>query len=166
MKKSTLKYFKTIKKLILQTSDSTCSKLNFEKEGTEYGASFFLLDDKKILFRVSKITPKKIGQFVTVWKRNNQNIIEPLSKQDNIAYLIICTPKNNRLGFFLFPQSILLEKGIFSSNRKKGKLGFRLYPSWDTTTNQQAIKTQQWQLQYFIDVSTTIDHKKIKQLIY
>lgn len=28
----------------------------------------------------------------------------------------------------------------------------RVYPSWDRPTNKQALKTQEWQLPYFVDM--------------
>ena len=57
---------------------------------------------------------------------------------------------------------ILEEKGYLQSQSKKGKLGFRVYPSWDKTENKQAQRTQNWQLNYFIE--TPISILKIKTL--
>jgi hypothetical protein len=160
-------YFNFIKKAVLGPCDLNYSELTVEQESTEYGASSFTLNNKKILFRVAKITPTKVGQFVTVWKRNQEKITEPFSDQNNIDFLMVCTKKDDQLGLFVFPKSILLQKGIFSKNGTGGKRGFRLYPSWDVTTNKQAQKTQQWQLSYFITISEgkAVDFKQVKRLI-
>ena len=40
-----------------------------EKESAEYGAYTFELAGFSIKYRVAKITPTKIGQFVTLWRR-------------------------------------------------------------------------------------------------
>nr|WP_315117414.1 MepB family protein [uncultured Clostridium sp.] len=32
-------------------------------------------------------------------------------------------------------------------------MAMRVYPIWDTPSSNQAIKTQKWQLPYFIDLS-------------
>lgn len=57
---------------------------------------------------------------------------------------------------FVFPKTVLEEKGYLQSLSKKGKLGFRVYPSWDKTENKQAQQTQNWQLNYFIETSISI----------
>ena len=48
------------------------SDLKKEPEGKEYDACQFKLNGMNIICRSSKVTPKKIGQFVTFWKRNNE----------------------------------------------------------------------------------------------
>ncbi len=58
-----------------------------------------------------------------------------------------------QLGQFIFPKSVLCQQGILTVNDKEGKRGFRVYPPWDNTINKQAIKTQKWQLNYFLDLS-------------
>lgn len=42
------------------------SKLVREMESKEYGACVFEMNHRRIKFRVGKITPTKIGQFVTL----------------------------------------------------------------------------------------------------
>ena len=53
------------------------SNLNIDLEGTEYDACQFELDRKQVICRRSKITPKKLGQFVTFWKRDKKGITAP-----------------------------------------------------------------------------------------
>lgn len=121
-----------------------------EKESTDYNACQLLLNDKKVLFRTAKTTPTKTGQFVTLWKRIPKGPIAPFAIEDNFDLVIINTETENHFGQFVFPKSILIEKGIFSTALKEGKRAIRVYPPWDKTTSKQAQKTQQWQLEYFI----------------
>src|SRR4051794_40368325 len=55
-----------------------------EAEGSEYGACRLSLDGNIIAFRVAKTTPAKIGQFVTIWKRQTADCdIAPLDVSDD-----------------------------------------------------------------------------------
>ena len=134
------------------TFDFKNPKLN--AESAEYGACSFELDGKKIQHRVSKITPTKNGQFVTLWKRNQDGITEPLDINDEIDFVIITARNGNQFGQFIFPKKVLAEKGIITQNGKSGKRGIRVYPPWDLPQNKQAEKTQSWQLNYFLTVKT------------
>lgn len=42
----------------------------------------------------------------------------------------------------------------------------RVYPSWDRPTSKQAMKTQEWQLPYFVDMSNPnkLPMDKIREL--
>ena len=127
--------------------------LAFEKEINEYEACSFSLNDKQVIYRTAKITPKKTGQFVAIWKRNNLGVTIPFSAYDNFDLMIISTRTNNFFGQFIFPKLALIENGIISSEFKEGKRGFRVYPPWDKTENKQALNTQKWQFKYFVNLS-------------
>ena len=137
-----------------------------ENESAEYGAYTFEVNHLKARFRVAKITPTKIGQFVTLWKRTEKGTIQPYDISDSVDLVVISTRKDNQLGQFVFPKSVLLDKNIFSNTTQKGKLGFRVYPPWDKTLNKQAQRTQQWQLHYFLELSVDrpIDYVRAKAL--
>lgn len=141
------------KKLVFDRCDLQCSQPEPEAESAEYNAYRFEINDKKICYREAKITPTKTGQFVTLWKRNKSGTIEPFDFSDLIDFVIICVRKENNFGQFIFPKAVLLEKGIFSTSTKEGKRATRVYPPWDVTTSKQAQKTQQWQLDYFLEIS-------------
>lgn len=132
------------------------SDLKIQKESIEYDACTFQLNGKSIIHRSSKITPTKIGQFVTIWKRNKDGQTSPYQMVDDFDFIIISSKNKDLFGQFIFPKSILLAQGIIASNKKSGKRGIRVYPPWDTTSNKQAQKTQQWQLEYFIDLTAPI----------
>lgn len=135
-----------------------------EPESKEYDACQFELNNKKVVYRSSKITPKKVGQFVTCWKRTQDGITAPYSELDAIDFLVISVKTEVNFGQFIFPKSELIRQGILSTNLKDGKRGFRLYPSWDKAHNNQAKKTQHWQLNYFFEMTQTIDLKKVEEL--
>ncbi|HQE35321.1 MAG TPA: MepB family protein, partial [Flavobacterium alvei] len=51
-------------------------------------------------------------------------------------------------------KKVLVEKGIITQNGKSGKRGIRVYPPWDIPQNKQAEKTQNWQINYFLNIKT------------
>lgn len=119
-------------------------------EAKDYDGYNFDIGALKFKFRKSKITPKKVGQFVTLWKRNTHNQTQPYDEHDQIDYYVIATTDQEKSGFFIFPKTLLIEKNILASSSGDGKRGFRLYPYWAITTNNQATKTKSWQTAYFI----------------
>ncbi len=145
-----------VKKLIYDPCQFECSDLTFETESLEYAACSFKLNSMRVKFRVAKITPTKIGQFVTLWKRVNNGPIQPYDISDEVEFFIITTRKNNNFGQFVFPKSVLYQYGIISNNGKGGKRAIRVYPPWDITINPQAKNTQTWQLQYFLEAQENI----------
>jgi len=140
------------------------SDFKTESESKEYDACQFELNEMKIICRSSKTTPKKVGQFVTFWKRNEKGITEPYSETDQIDFYVINAKVENNFGQFVFPKSELINRGIISTDRKDGKRGFRIYPKWDKAQNKQAEKTQKWQLNYFYEIGSTTDFKRVNEL--
>ncbi|SHF45742.1 MepB family protein [Pedobacter caeni] len=130
-----------------------------EAESAEYGACSFKINGLAVRFRVAKITPTKTGQFVTLWKRKGTGPIEPYQASDEIDLFLVSTRKEQCFGHFVFPKEALIKHGVLSDKRKEGKRAIRVYPPWDEATNKQAKKTQQWQLEYFMEIlpEETID---------
>lgn len=126
-----------------------------DKEGKEYGAHTFVLNNKIIKLRFAKITLLKIGQFVTFYKRSISKSIIPYDITDDFDFLVIHTRLNDRLGQFIFPKEILLKKGVISEYGIGGKRAIRVYSPWDLVKNKQAKKTQEWQNDYFFEVIIT-----------
>lgn len=155
-------------KLVYDALGFECSQPHPEAESAEYSAYRFHLNGKNICYREAKITPTKTGQFVTLWKRNTVlKTIEPFDASDPIDYVIISVRKNELFGQFIFPKSVLLAKGLFSTAAKEGIRATRVYPPWDETTSKQAQKTQQWQLDYFYEIPlhSSIDLNRVKSLL-
>lgn len=126
-----------------------------ELESVEYGACRLELEGKKIIFRVAKTTPTKIGQFVTIWKRP-VDVTMPFDSEDAIDFIVIDVREGNHVGQFIFDRKVLIEKRIISCGNKKGKMGIRVYPPWTKPIAKQAIKTQEWQLQSFYALGSDI----------
>lgn len=155
--------------LELQKSLYTPCNLNVsdiieEQESKEYSACSFMINCKKAQFRVAKITPTKIGQFVTFWKRSDAGPIAPFDMNDSVDLFIVMTKTESKQGQFVFPKEALYRHGFISSQNIGGKRAMRVYPSWDKPDNKQAIKTQEWQLKYFFDFSEQIHSSQIQAL--
>lgn len=135
-----------------------------EQESKEYDACRFKLNGLYIISRNAKITPKKVGQFVTFWKRNESGPIEPFCEVDRIDFYVVNVRTENEFGQFVFPKSVLINKGIISTNKREGKRAFRVYPSWNTAKNNQAERNQKWQLNYFYEINDSTDFNKVAEL--
>ena len=140
------------------------SDFQYEKESQEYDACQFVLNGRKIKCRNAKTTPKEAGQFITFWKRNGKAPIEPFNKSDPIDFFIVNVRIEKEFGQFVFPKSVLIQKGIISTESKDGKRAFQVYPSWDIVGSKQAERTQKWQLDYFYLINAETDLKRVRQL--
>ena len=151
--------------LIYKPSGLILQNVKIEDESEDYGAAEFSINHYSVKFRAGKITPTKIGQFVTFWKRLGKGPILPYDFNDSFDFLVVSVRAKNHFGQFIFPKVVLCEKGIVSCNGKEGKRAMRIYPPWDRAENSQAKKTQAWQLQYFIKFSEDIfDSSRMKYL--
>ena len=145
---------KLVKELIYEKCNFNLKNPKLDTESVEYGACTFELDGKKIEHRVSKITLTKNGQFVTIWKRNQDGITESFDIADEIDFIFITARSGDHFGQFIFSKRILADNGIISQNGKSGKRGIRVYPPWDKPKSKQAEKTQNWQLNFFLTIKT------------
>lgn len=127
--------------------------ISIDLECEEYSGSTCQLGPYPTKFRKAKVTPKKIGQFVTLWQRNAAGITAPFQLTAPFDFYLIAVQQEEHFGFFLFPKAVLGEQHILTTPSKEGKRGFRVYPDWDTPTSKQAIQTQQWQNLYFINLT-------------
>lgn len=136
--------------LIANSNPSEFHSFSLHSEALEYYGCQYIYKSMKCIQRTSKQTPKKCGQFVTLWKRDDLSLeSSPYTQDDTIDYLFILCFKNDKSGIFIFPRDILIKHKILQTNSSKGKRGFRIYPLWDTPTSKQAIATQKWQAPFF-----------------
>ena len=156
-----------IKQLVYDNSNCRLEDFRSGRESLEYDACSFKLNGQKTEHRSSKITPTKTGQFVTLWKRNKEGETQPYDICDDIDLVLITSKSEDKLGQFIFPKSVLLEKGVISRNGKNGKRGMRVYPPWDKTTSKQAKSTQAWQNRYFLNINgdNSFDRELAKSLL-
>ncbi|SIS96339.1 MepB family protein [Neptunomonas antarctica] len=150
--------------------------LDSAPESSKYKALVFALNDQNIVYRKGKVTPHRPGAFLSVWQRPSSTAINsnkpiPL-KSNELDYLFvqvhghsnvtskdgsITIPKN---GIFIFPVSLLVDKGVVSSIKSKGKTGLRVFPPWSQDRgvvgtkvfSESGKKTQRWQLPYFLEI--------------
>ncbi|MDN8776885.1 MepB family protein, partial [Staphylococcus aureus] len=114
--------------------------------------------------RLAKKTPKKVGYFVAFWCKNEINKNRPFNFKESKDKLIINILDGSKKGQFIFPKELLFKKGIIISEKHKGKMAIRVYPSWERDLNKTAVSTQKWQIPYFLDFTKGFDEEKIKEL--
>lgn len=158
------KNLEEIKSEIYNKSTLEFDNFQYESESKDYSACRFTINGRKIINRNAKSTPKKVGQFVTFWKRNGDGCIEPFCESDQFDFFIVNVRTSIHFGQFVFPKNVLIQKSIISSSKKEGKRAFRVYPSWDVATNNQAKRTQQWQLNYFYEIGAQTEFSKVIEL--
>ncbi|EOO77737.1 MepB family protein [Bacillus nitratireducens] len=140
-------------KMIYKPNNLFITNQKEEKQNSEYAGGIFQLNNRSIRFRVSKITPNKIGQFVSFWEKDASMRNQAFSYDSAPNLLVITCIADNKLGQFIFPKEILLKEKILKTQNQKGKMAMRVYPIWDKPVSNQAKKSQRWQLQYFVDLS-------------
>ncbi|MGY3189804.1 MepB family protein [Lysinibacillus sp. TE18511] len=155
-----------VNELLYKPNNLTIKNIREETQNSDYGAGIFQLNSKSVRFRVAKITPTKIGQFVSFWEKDEANKNQAFSYDNATDLLVINTFNDNGdFGQFVFPKEILLQQNILRTSNTKGKMAIRVYPGWDTPTSKQAIATQEWQLPYFFymsDVNSLPIHELLK----
>ena len=144
---------KKINDSVFKYLDLYISDIIPDLECADYFGFNFKINQTYIKFRKSKLTPKKVGQFVTFWKRDFDGKTIPFDINDNFDFYIISIEENKNEGFFLFPKDILIKENLISSKQKTGKRGFRIYTDWHLPENKQAEHTKRWQTQFFINYS-------------
>lgn len=152
-----IKELQLLNDLILKRLNLQLSEITPDLECEEYFGFNFKINETQIKFRKSKLTPKKIGQFLTFWKRDMDGKTVPFYINDDFDFYIISIEENENSGFFIFPKRVLEKENLISSENKTGKRGFRVYADWHFPNSKQAEKTKLWQTQYFIDYSDSED---------
>ncbi|EOL46071.1 MepB family protein [Enterococcus phoeniculicola] len=135
-----------------------------ENQNKEYEGVRFSIGHRTYRSRLAKRTPKKIGYFVAFWEKSTTGKNQAYQYDSSPDKLIISIIDEERKGQFIFQKEILLEKGILRSTTTKGKMGIRVYPSWETSLNKTALNTQNWQKPYFFEYSNDRNRAKIKEL--
>ncbi len=144
-------------------------------ENAKYEALTFTLHNKNIVYRKANVTPDRPGAFLSVWQRPSPTTASnkpiPLISSD-LDYLFVHVEEDaniersaeliqkHKQGIFIFPTTLLIKKGIVSSDKGKGKTGFRVFPPWSSDRGVKGSKvfstsgkkTQAWQLPYFLAI--------------
>lgn len=98
------------------------TNLKEEKQNAEYAGCLFHLNNKTIRFRKSKVTPNKIGQFVSFWEKDENMRNRAFSYEAAPDLLVITCIADNKLGNLFFLKRFFLKKNIENtkSNRENG----------------------------------------------
>jgi len=155
----------TVLELIAHHSNLVISKIQEEKQNSNYEGMTFFLGHHHIRSRLAKKTPTKKGYFVATWEKDNFNQNKPFDDENSPDLLIISIMDQSKNGVFIFPKSTLVTQKILNSSKTTGKMAFRVYPSWENNLNKTATKTQLWQKAFFIDLSLKIDNQKFSFLL-
>ncbi|WZU01648.1 MepB family protein [Erysipelothrix sp. D19-032] len=134
--------------LILGISD-----IELETQNADYEGFCFRADGVSYRSRLAKKTPKKNGYFVVFWEKNESNTNQAYAYETSPTFIIIIVKDKHQCGYFKFPKEVLLKQGILRSQEKAGKMGIRIYPTWEKELNSSAQKTQKWQAPYFKQTS-------------
>ncbi|WP_262511392.1 MepB family protein [Chryseobacterium pennipullorum] len=95
---------KAIEEQIFYPLAMTCSDIEKDPESTAYSGYNFTLTHLNVKFRLSKITPTKTGQFVTLWKRDKYGETVAFDYRDPFDFYIIAASKDQHDGMFIFPK--------------------------------------------------------------
>lgn len=131
-----------------------CSVPNAQAESREYGAHDFEVNGRKAVFRIARTTPKKAGQFVTLWLRAapDGGSIRPFDSSDGIGLFVVSVRAETGFGQFVFPQAALITRDVVSQEFVGGKRAIRVYPPWSEPGSRTAQATQRWQSDYFYPI--------------
>lgn len=148
-----IKEIATLNNLVFNPLDLQISDIIPDLECEDYFGFNFKINQINIKFRKSKLTPKKVGQFVTFWKRDSDGKTIPFDISGDFDYYIIYVEENENSGSFIFPKAILEKENYISGKLSAGKRGFRIYADWHLPNNKKAEKTKYWQTEFFINFS-------------
>lgn len=161
-----LESLELIEQLFAGTDNYYVENLKKENQNKEYDGCTFSIQNYTFRSRLAKKTPKKKGYFVVFWKKGSENKNQAYSDDEMPDKLIITVIDKERKGQFIFPKTVLFKKGILRNENYNGKMAMRVYPSWETDLNNNAMKTQQWQKEYFIDMSEGMDAQQVFSLYF
>ncbi|EDP59873.1 hypothetical protein AND4_00653 [Vibrio sp. AND4] len=133
-------------------------------QNSKYQALEFSIDGKKVLYRKGNVTPDRPGNFLSIWKRPEENSIHPGKtmpyEEHYLDYLFVEVGdyETSKRGIYIFPLAVLINKGIVTSNKTKGKMALRVFPPWTSSRGElkskvfsdSAKKTQKWQSRFFL----------------
>ncbi|MEB7066039.1 MepB family protein [Mammaliicoccus sciuri] len=134
-------------------NDEPIEDYKLEKLNIKYEACSFQIQDITYRSRRAKKTANKKGYFVVFWVKDHNNQNRPYTYSETPEKLIIAILDNNKKRLFIFPKDILLKQKIISNHDVNGKMAMRFYPPWENHLNKTASQTQNWQKEFFIDLS-------------
>ncbi|GGJ35295.1 MepB family protein [Paenarthrobacter histidinolovorans] len=143
--------------------DDSLGVVHAEEQNSDYESGVALIAGEQWRIRTARITPTKPGAFVAVWKRDDNGSTRPFTVEESLSGLLVFVEDRGedraggreRFGAFRFTPEQLISLGYVSSGPRSGKRGFRVYPSWCTDLNPQALRTQRGQAAAFVEFPST-----------
>lgn len=139
-------YFSRLNAVFLAPAGFGVTGAEPDPESADYEGYNLACGDARIKFRKAKVTPKKAGHFVAIWKRSGSGDTVPFDLTDPFDYYLIAVEE----GIFFFPKAALAQNGVLTAGGREGKRGFRLYAPSVKAPNPTARRTQEWQVLYFV----------------
>ena len=153
-------------RIFQEISDYPLEDFKVEEQNKEYEGATFIFLNQSFRSRKAKVTPKKLGYFVVFWEKDEANKNKPYDADSAPDKLIITIFDQEKIGQFIFPKEILVEKKILNNGGNKGKMALRVYPDWLTGLNETARATQEWQMAFFIDLTKKHELNQLKKLYF
>ena len=100
---------------IIQKYYGNIKEIIWEDQNKNYLGCIVKLDEQIHRVRVAKITPKKIGQFVAIWQKDEHNVNQAFSFDDSPEYLSIFVFDGDKKGVFIFPKETMKNKGVYTT---------------------------------------------------
>lgn len=124
-----------------------------EEQNRDYESGTVALGTETWRLRTARVTPKKSGAFVAVWRRDESGETCPFDADEPVAGVLVFVQDGERFGVFRFSAAHLERLGVTRSAAHPGKRGFRVYPSWCESLAGQAARTQREQSEAFTELS-------------
>lgn len=115
----------------------------YSREEFNLGENFKFEFNSSIFFCFfSHKTPQKRGEFVSLWRRNENGVTIPFSYNSIFhGFIIFLSTKNE---YLFLSKEVLIKRKIIISPFSKGELGMRVYAPHDIVESPLAKKSQQW----------------------
>ncbi|MGJ0204661.1 MepB family protein [Leucobacter sp. gxy201] len=121
-----------------------------EDQSGDYESGTVMIGAEHWRIRTARVTPRKPGAFVAVWKRDEAGETKPFASDEEVDGLLVFVREAENFGVFRFAASHLEVLGVTRSSAYPGKRGFRVYPHWSEGLNPQATRAQKAQSEAFI----------------
>lgn len=151
-----------VNKIFYEPNHLTIHDIQEEAQNSEYGAGMFQLNSTSVRFRVAKITPNKIGQFVAFWEKDGDGKNQAFSYEKAADLLVINTfASNHHFGQFVFPKEVLVSKISLKQplQKEKWQLEFTLNGKIPLANKLSKHKNGSWHILLRRTMQIVFQHK-------
>ena len=108
-----------------------------EQWNQSYEAYNFNINDYVFKSRLAKKQQRK-RIFLSLWEKDKTKKNRAFDYESFPGKLIVHVIDDSQVGQFIFPKHVLFHKGILRHHESKGKMAFRVYPTWEKDLNRVA----------------------------